>query len=53
LVTLPALIAIVILSITTEPMRYPTAVWYLFAVGSAMFCVGINACTSQTPSLQP
>jgi O-antigen ligase len=53
LVTLPALIAVVILSITTEPMRYPTAVWYLFAVGSAMFCMGTNARTTQTPSLQP
>jgi len=27
---------IILLSITTEPMRYPTAVWYLFALGSAV-----------------
>ncbi|HLA82647.1 MAG TPA: O-antigen ligase family protein, partial [Thermoleophilia bacterium] len=25
-----------ILSVTTEPLRYPTASWYLFAIGSAM-----------------
>ena len=28
------LIAIVLLSITTEPMRYPTCVWYLFTLAS-------------------
>jgi len=22
-----------------EPMRFPTGVWYLFAVGAALFCV--------------
>lgn len=27
---------IVLLSITTEPMRYPTGVWYLFALGSVV-----------------
>jgi len=30
------LVAIVLLSITTEPMRYPTGVWYLFAIGSVV-----------------
>jgi O-antigen ligase len=37
-VVVASLLAIVLLSITTEPMRYPTAIWYLFALGSAMFC---------------
>lgn len=31
-----ALFAIVLLSFTTEPMRYPTASWYLFALGSVV-----------------
>lgn len=30
------LVSIVLLSITTEPMRYPTGVWYLFALGSVV-----------------
>ena len=30
------LTSIVLLSITTEPMRYPTGVWYLFALGSVV-----------------
>jgi heme A synthase len=30
------LLAVVMLGITTEPMRYPTAVWYLFALGSVV-----------------
>ncbi|RMG03229.1 MAG: hypothetical protein D6735_08980 [Acidobacteria bacterium] len=30
------LVAIVLLSITTEPMRYPTGVWYLLAIGSVV-----------------
>jgi O-antigen ligase len=34
-----ALIAIAIQSMMMEPMRYPTGVWYLFAIGSALFCV--------------
>ncbi len=38
-VLLPALVAIVLLSLTTEPMRYPTAVWYLFALASALFTI--------------
>jgi hypothetical protein len=25
-----------------EPMRFPTAVWYLFAIGAALFCVKTN-----------
>jgi len=31
-----AVVSFVLLSITTEPMRYPTAAWYLFALGSAV-----------------
>jgi O-Antigen ligase len=34
-----ALIAIIIQSMMMEPMRFPTGVWYLFAIGSALFCV--------------
>lgn len=30
------LVSIVLLSITTEPMRYPTGVWYLFALGAVV-----------------
>ncbi len=30
------LVNIVLLSMTTEPMRYPTGVWYLFALGSVV-----------------
>jgi len=30
------LIMIILLSMTTEPMRYPTGVWYLFALGSVV-----------------
>ena len=30
------LTSIVLLSVTTEPMRYPTGVWYLFALGSVV-----------------
>jgi hypothetical protein len=33
-VTIVILISTVILSITTEPMRYPSSAWYLFAIGS-------------------
>jgi len=32
-----AVIGTLFLSMTTEPTRYPTAVWYLFALGSALF----------------
>jgi O-antigen ligase len=38
-IMLLALIAIVIQSLMMEPMRYPTGIWYLFAIGSALFCV--------------
>lgn len=38
-IMLLALIAIFIQSMITEPMRFPTAVWYLFAIGAALFCV--------------
>ncbi|HKV25372.1 MAG TPA: O-antigen ligase family protein [Candidatus Acidoferrum sp.] len=38
-IMLLALIAMLIQSMLTEPMRYPTGVWYLFAIGSALFCV--------------
>jgi O-antigen ligase len=39
-IMLPVLLAVLLLSITTEPMRYPSGVWYLFALGSTLFCVG-------------
>jgi hypothetical protein len=32
------IVAIVCLSITTEPIRYPTCVWYFFALASTAFC---------------
>jgi O-antigen ligase len=38
-IVLLALVSVVLLSITTEPMRYPSAVWYLFALASALYCV--------------
>ena len=38
-IMLLSLIAIFIQSMMMEPMRYPTGVWYLFAMGSALFCV--------------
>ncbi len=38
-IMLLALIAIVIQSMMMEPMRFPTGVWYLFAIGSALFCL--------------
>ena len=30
------LFSVVMLSLTTEPMRFPTGVWYLFALGGAI-----------------
>jgi O-antigen ligase len=33
------LVAIIIQSMMMEPMRYPTGVWYFFAIASALFCV--------------
>ncbi len=42
-VMLPILAAVLLLSLTTEPMRYPTAVWYLFALGSALFTVQVKS----------
>lgn len=38
-IMLLALLAILIQSIMMEPMRFPAGVWYLFAIGSALFCV--------------
>ena len=38
-IMLLSLIAIVIQSVMMEPMRFPTGVWYLFAIGSALFCL--------------
>jgi O-antigen ligase len=38
-IMLLSLVAILIQSFMMEPMRYPTGVWYLFAMGSALFCV--------------
>lgn len=42
-IVLAALASVMLLSMTAEPMRYPTAVWYLFALGSALFCVETKA----------
>jgi len=36
---LPMLSAFALLSFTTEPLRYPGASWYLFAIASALFCL--------------
>lgn len=30
------LVSIILMSITTEPMRYPSGVWYLFAIGAVV-----------------
>lgn len=38
-IMLLALLAIFIQSMMMEPMRFPTGVWYLFAMGAALFCV--------------
>jgi hypothetical protein len=38
-IVLLALVSVVLLSVTTEPMRYPSAVWYLFALSSGLYCV--------------
>jgi O-antigen ligase len=38
-VLLCSTVGVLLLSLTAEPMRYPTAIWYLFALGSTMFCV--------------
>jgi O-antigen ligase len=32
------LVAILIFSMMIEPLRYPAGAWYLFALGSALFC---------------
>ncbi|HVS88353.1 MAG TPA: O-antigen ligase family protein [Candidatus Acidoferrum sp.] len=52
-VMLLALTAVIIQSVMMEPTRYPTGVWYLFALGSVLFCLGKNASPSQTRNLQP
>lgn len=52
-VLLPILVAIGLLSLTTEPMRYPTAVWYLFALGSALFTVETKMKFSRMEKLDP
>jgi len=41
-IMLPALVGVMILSVTTEPMRYPTEVWYLFGLGAALFYVRVK-----------
>ena len=38
-IMLPVLVGVIILSVTTEPMRYPTEIWYLFGLGAALFAV--------------
>ncbi len=37
-----SIVAICLLSLTTEPMRYPTGVWYLFVLGSIVSCFPAN-----------
>ena len=51
-ILLPVLVATVLLSVTTEPMRYPTAVWYLFALASALFTIETKAKLSGMERLQ-
>lgn len=41
-VVLVSLLGVMLLSITAEPTRYPNAIWYLFALSSAMFCGGTS-----------
>jgi len=36
IVVLTIIPSIILLSLTTEPMRYPTAAWYLFALASTV-----------------
>jgi hypothetical protein len=52
-VMLPILAAVLLLSLTTEPMRYPTAVWYLFALGSALFSVQVKSLPPLKEGLKP
>jgi O-antigen ligase len=52
-VVLPVLAAVLVLSLTTEPMRYPTAVWYLFALGSALFTVEVKSGAPLKESVTP
>jgi len=47
-----ALAGILLLSITTEPMRYPTAVWYLFALASALFTLEARTKLSRMEKLE-
>jgi O-antigen ligase len=51
-IMLPILAAVLLLSLTTEPMRYPTAVWYLFALGSALFTVEVRSGSPLKESLK-
>lgn len=46
LIMVLALIAIFIQSMMMEPMRFPTGVWYFFAIASALFCVERGAKTT-------
>jgi O-antigen ligase len=41
-ILLCSLAGILLLSMTAEPMRYPTSIWYLFALGSALFVAEAN-----------
>lgn len=42
-VMLLILLAVCLLSMTTEPLRYPSGVWYLFALGAVLFFVTSDA----------
>jgi O-antigen ligase len=44
-IMLLALIALLIQSMVMEPMRFPTGVWYLFAISAAVFCVKTGTAT--------
>lgn len=35
-VTIVCLTSVIVLSVTTEPLRYPSGVWYVFALGSVV-----------------
>ena len=44
-ILLCSLAGILLLSMTAEPMRYPTSIWYLFALASAFFVIEANTQT--------
>ena len=50
-ILLLALLAVFIQSMMMEPMRYPTGVWYLFAIASALFSVNPTPPPCERPAL--